>query len=64
MRPDRPPEAAVSQARKIIAADAENTAAGRGSFELDGKMIDIPVVIRAQRLIARAERIAAKANQD
>ncbi|PPR19645.1 MAG: hypothetical protein CFH40_02235, partial [Alphaproteobacteria bacterium MarineAlpha10_Bin3] len=32
------------------------------SFELDGKMIDIPVVIRAQRLIARAERIAAREN--
>jgi len=57
-----PPEAAVAQARKIIAADAQNTAAGRGSFELDGKMIDIPVVIRAQRLIARAERIAAREN--
>jgi citrate lyase subunit beta/citryl-CoA lyase len=57
-----PPEAAVAQAHKIIAADAQNTAAGRGSFELDGKMIDIPVVIRAQRLIARAERIAARTN--
>jgi citrate lyase subunit beta/citryl-CoA lyase len=57
-----PPEAAVAQARKIIVADAKNTAAGRGSFELDGKMIDIPVVIRAQRLIARAQRIAARTN--
>jgi citrate lyase subunit beta/citryl-CoA lyase len=57
-----PPEAAVAQARKIIDADAKNTAAGRGSFELDGKMIDIPVVIRAQRLIARAEGIAARTN--
>jgi citrate lyase beta subunit len=26
---------------------------------LDGRMIDIPVVVRAQRLLARAERIAA-----
>ena len=57
-----PPVAAVAQARKIIDADAKNTAAGRGSFELDGKMIDIPVVIRAQRLIARAEGIAARTN--
>ena len=55
-----PPEAAVAQAREIVAADEKNTAAGRGSFELHGKMIDVPVVIRAQRLIARAERIAAK----
>jgi citrate lyase beta subunit len=29
---------------------------------MDGKMIDIPIVIRAQRLIARAERIAARGN--
>lgn len=55
-----PPEAAVAQAREIVAADEKNTATGRGSFELHGKMIDVPVVIRAQRLIARAERIAAK----
>ncbi len=55
-----PPEAAVAQARKIVAADAENLAAGRGSFELDGKMIDIPIVIRAQRLIDRAERIQSR----
>lgn len=55
-----PPEAAVAQARKIVAADAENLAAGRGSFELDGMMIDIPIVIRAQRLIDRAERIRSR----
>ena len=37
-------------------------AEGRGSFEMDGKMIDIPIVIRAERLIARSERIAARGN--
>ncbi|MBT5810887.1 MAG: CoA ester lyase, partial [Rhodospirillaceae bacterium] len=55
-----PAQAEVDYARKVIDADAEASAAGRGSFELDGKMIDIPVVIRAQRLIARAEKIAAR----
>ncbi len=52
----------VAYARKVIEADAAMAAAGRGSFEMDGKMIDIPIVIRAQRLIARADRIAARGN--
>ena len=55
-----PDPAQVEQARRIVALDAEHAAAGRGSWELDGKMIDIPVVERARRLIARAERIAAR----
>jgi len=50
----------VAYARRIIEADAAMAAEGRASFEMDGKMIDIPVVIRARRLIARAERIAAR----
>mgnify|MGYP006103814183 FL=1 len=50
----------IDYARKVIEADAAAAAAGRGSFELDGKMIDIPIVIRAQRLLARAEKIAAR----
>lgn len=51
----------VAQARRIIELDAGHAAAGRGSWQLDGKMIDIPVVERARRLVARAERIAARA---
>jgi citrate lyase subunit beta/citryl-CoA lyase len=50
----------VAHARKIIELDAQHAAAGRGSWRLDGKMIDIPVVERARRLVARAERIAAR----
>jgi citrate lyase subunit beta/citryl-CoA lyase len=33
---------------------------GRGSFQIDGRMIDIPVVLRAQRLLARHEAIIAR----
>ncbi|MCP5150613.1 MAG: CoA ester lyase [Ectothiorhodospiraceae bacterium] len=58
-----PDPKAVEQARKIVALDAEHAAAGRGSWELDGKMIDIPVVERARRLVARADRIAARASR-
>ena len=47
----------VAQARRLIQADAEAAAAGRGSFQVDGKMIDIPVIERARKLLARHEAI-------
>lgn len=50
----------VDYARKVIAADREAAAAGRGSFALDGKMIDIPVVVRAERLLKRHDAIVAR----
>lgn len=51
---------AVEAARRIVRLDQEAAAQGRGSWELDGKMIDIPVVERARKLVARADRIAAR----
>ena len=47
----------VAYARKVIQMDREAQAAGRGSFQIDGKMIDIPVVVRAERLLRRYEAI-------
>ena len=47
-------------ARRIVDAWDENEADGRGSFELEGKMIDVPVVLRAQRVIAKCDAIRAK----
>jgi citrate lyase subunit beta/citryl-CoA lyase len=52
-----PSEAEVAYARKVIQLDKEAAAAGRGSFQIDGKMIDIPVVVRAEKLIRRYEAI-------
>jgi citrate lyase subunit beta/citryl-CoA lyase len=52
-----PSEEEVAYARKVIRMDQEAAAAGRGSFQIDGKMIDIPVVVRAERLIRRYEAI-------
>jgi citrate lyase subunit beta/citryl-CoA lyase len=52
-----PPAEEVAQARRLIQADAEAAAAGRGSFTVDGKMIDIPVIDRARKLLARHEAI-------
>ena len=47
----------VEYARKMIRMDEEAAANGRGSFQIDGKMIDIPVVVRAQNLLRRYEAI-------
>lgn len=55
-----PTQAEVEYARKVIALDKEAAASGRGSFSLDGKMIDIPIIVRAQKLIRRYEAIKAR----
>ena len=47
-------------ARKIVSENAKAESAGRASFAIDGKMIDVPVVERARRLIERAAAIAAR----
>ena len=47
----------VAYARRVMAAWNEAEAAGRGSLNLDGKMVDVPVVKRAQNLLALAEAI-------
>jgi citrate lyase subunit beta/citryl-CoA lyase len=55
-----PTAAEVDYARRVIALDKDAAASGRGSFSLDGKMIDIPIIVRAKRLIARYEAIKAR----
>ena len=55
-----PGEAEVAYARKVIQMDNEAKAAGRGSFQIEGRMIDIPVVVRARKLIRRYEAIKAR----
>jgi len=50
----------VEYARKVIRLDKEAAAAGRGSFSLDGKMIDIPIIVRAEKLLERYEAIKAR----
>jgi citrate lyase subunit beta/citryl-CoA lyase len=52
-----PAEAEVAYAQKLIKLDDEAAASGRGSFTLDGKMVDIPIIVRARKLIARYEAI-------
>ena len=50
----------VAYATRIVEGDAVQAAAGRGSWSLDGKMIDVPVVVRAQRLLERYAAIVAR----
>jgi citrate lyase subunit beta/citryl-CoA lyase len=47
----------------MIAAYDKSQREGRGSIELDGKMIDVPVVERAQRVVDLARRIEARSKR-
>ncbi|MFI5031520.1 MAG: HpcH/HpaI aldolase/citrate lyase family protein [Reyranellales bacterium] len=50
----------VAYAKKLIEADKQAQAEGRGSFSVDGKMIDIPAIDRARKLLARHEAIETR----
>jgi len=50
----------VSDAERIVTLDQQAAAEGRGSFAVDGKMIDIPIVQRAEALLQRATAIKAR----
>ena len=50
----------VAHAKRIIEENAKAKAAGRASFAIDGKMVDIPVVVRAERLLERHAAIQAR----
>jgi citrate lyase beta subunit len=49
-----PDEKAVSEAEKIVRLFEENQKTGKGAFAIDGKMVDMPVVKRAQNILRRA----------
>jgi citrate lyase beta subunit len=50
-----PSEEEVAEARRIVEAHEEHQRQGAGAFALDGKMVDMPVVRAAQRVLARAD---------
>ena len=45
---------AVEWAERVLAAKAEADAEGRGVFQVDGQMIDAPLVAQAERVVERA----------
>jgi citrate lyase subunit beta/citryl-CoA lyase len=47
-------------ARRVVDAYRQAEAQGHASVAVDGKMIDIPIVERAQRLLALAERLGVR----
>jgi citrate lyase subunit beta/citryl-CoA lyase len=49
-----PSEAETDWASRVVAADRAARAEGRGAFRLDGRMIDLPVVRRAEEILAMA----------
>ena len=55
-----PREEEVAYAKRIIEMNEETAKSGRGSFALDGKMIDVPIIVRAQKLLKRHEAIAQR----
>jgi len=51
-----PSEADIEWARKVIEAYEQAESEGRGVLALNGAMVDLPVVERARRILAEAER--------
>ena len=59
-----PTEEEVASAERVISAFERGEAAGRGSIEVDGKMVDIPIVQRAQQLLDLHQRFRARTPQE
>jgi citrate lyase subunit beta/citryl-CoA lyase len=55
----QPSEDEVAGARRVVEGFERAVGAGRASVEVDGKMVDYPVVERARRLLAQSERARA-----
>jgi citrate lyase subunit beta / citryl-CoA lyase len=53
----------IADAQRIVALNHQAAAEGRASFAIDGKMIDIPIVQRAEALLERAHAIAARTHR-
>ncbi len=49
-----PDAAEIERARRLLAAFAAHQAAGTGVFDLDGRMVDLPMVRAAETVLARA----------
>lgn len=49
-----PDDAAIAAAQRIVESARENLQAGRGAFALDNKMVDMPVIKSAERVLVRA----------
>ena len=48
-----PDEEQLEWARRVVAAYEDGVKDGKGAVALDGEMIDLPVVVRARRLLEK-----------
>ena len=55
---EKPLAVTASEAERIIAAAKEAAARGQGAVSVDGKMVDVPVVKRAEYTLIRAGLLA------
>lgn len=53
----RPTDAEIAHALKVVEATRDADARGVGAYVVDGKMIDIPFVIRARAIVASARSL-------
>jgi hypothetical protein len=49
----------VERAQRLVAAFAAQQAAGAGAFSFEGKMVDMPMLRAAQRILARRGTVDA-----
>jgi len=54
----------VEWAKKVVAAFAQAQAAGAGVIQLEGRMVELPVVRRAQQILALTEAVPGRPPQD
>ena len=56
-----PSPAEIDNARRVVAAYTDATAKGSGAITVDGKMVDVPVVQRAEKTLLRWAAIEGRA---
>jgi citrate lyase subunit beta/citryl-CoA lyase len=49
----------IAAARRIVAASHEAGARGRGAFVVDGRMVDLPFLKRAEAIVASIDSSAS-----
>ncbi len=59
-----PSPAEAEWAKKVVAAFAQAQAAGAGVIQLEGRMVELPVVRRAQQILALTEAVPGRPPQD
>ncbi len=55
-----PSQAEIDYAQRVVVAYADAKSKGLAAFSMDGKMVDIPVVKRAENLLAFAESVTRR----